>query len=235
MTKKAFYNILGFLLFGTSCTHSPIYPAGYNPADGPISSGLPCNPDTVYFVNDVLPILVSNCAMSGCHDAQTKADGIQLTSYASVMQSGKVKPGDPNNSDFYEVLTASRDDKRMPQPPYQRLSSDKITLIRRWIEQGAQNKSCLDIQGACDTLNMSYAAHIAPIISNNCIGCHSGSNPSGGLLLTNYNQVAEQASIGKLQAVISHSSGVAAMPPGNRLSDCNITKIKAWANQGLIQ
>jgi hypothetical protein len=47
--------------------------------------------------------------------------------------------------------------------------------------------------------------------------------------------VAAQANTGKLQAVVSHSAGVAAMPPGNRLSDCNVSKIKAWANQGLIQ
>ena len=31
----------------------------------------PCDPSKVYFVNDVLPIFLSSCAYSGCHDAAT--------------------------------------------------------------------------------------------------------------------------------------------------------------------
>lgn len=226
---------LSLLLLNASCRHDPIYPPGYDPSKNPISTGLPCNPDTAYFVNDILPIMISNCAMSGCHDAQTKADGVQLTSYATIMQSGTVRAGDPNESDLYEVLIESRDDKRMPQPPYPRLDAAKIELVRKWIQQGAQNNACLDNAGECDTINMTYTSHIAPIINSNCTGCHSGNNPSGNVLLTNYNQVASVASNGLLLAVVSHSPGVAAMPPGNRLSDCNVNKIKAWANQGRPQ
>lgn len=173
--------------------------------------------------------------MSGCHDAQTKADGIQLNSYASVMQSGEVKPGNPYDSDLYKVIVETRNDKRMPPPPYPSLDANKIDRIRKWILQGAQHNSCLEAMGECDTLGMTYNLDIAPILTNNCTGCHSGSNPSGNLLLTNYNQASAIASSGLLQAVVSHSAGVAAMPPGNRLSDCNVNKIKAWANQGRNQ
>lgn len=235
MKNALLYAAIGLLFTSAGCKHDPLYPAGYDPATNPISTGLPCNPDTAYFVNDILPILISNCAMSGCHDAQTKAEGIQLTSYASVMQTGDVKPGNANGSELYEVLIETREDKRMPVPPSPRLDAGKIALVRKWIEQGAQNNSCLDNQGECDTTNMTYTADIASIISSNCIGCHSGVSPGGGMLLSNYSQVVAQASNGTLQAVVSHSAGVAAMPPGNRLSDCNISKIKAWANQGLIQ
>jgi uncharacterized membrane protein len=235
MKNALLYVAFSLLFIGSGCTHDPLYPVGYDPANNPISTGLPCNPDTAYFVNDVLPILISNCAMSGCHDAQTKADGIQLTSYASVMQTSEVRPGNASESELYEVLVETREDKRMPQPPTPRLDAAKIALVRRWIEQGAQNNSCLDNLGECDTTNMTYTADIAPIISSNCIGCHSGASPSGGILLSNYAQVAAQASNGTLQAVVSHSAGVAAMPPGNRISDCNVSKIKAWANQGRIQ
>ena len=46
----------------------------------------PCDPDTVYFEMDVLPILLSSCGKSGCHDA-TAQDGVRLDSYAATMAS----------------------------------------------------------------------------------------------------------------------------------------------------
>jgi len=38
----------------------------------------PWDSNIVYFDKDILPILNSNCAMSGCHDAGTAAEGIIL-------------------------------------------------------------------------------------------------------------------------------------------------------------
>lgn len=230
-------NIQRFLLILTlgnalACQHAPIYPPGYIPPNDEQPTGLPCNPDTVYFVNQVLPLLISNCAMSGCHDAQTRADGIQLTSYATVMQSGEVKAGDPGDSDLYEKLLESRNDKRMPPPPYNRLSSDKIELIRKWIAQGARNNSCIESGGDCDTTSIGYAQVIAPIISNNCLGCHSGTNPSGGIQLSSLNAVQAQANAGRLLGAIQHSAGFTPMPPGSSLTACQILQITAWINQG---
>ena len=52
---------------------------------GNTPTGVPCDPDSVYFDNQVLPILVSNCAKPGCHDAASHQDGVVLSSYASLM------------------------------------------------------------------------------------------------------------------------------------------------------
>lgn len=87
----------------------------------------------------------------------------------------------------------------------------------------------------CDTANMTYSANVAPIISANCTGCHSGSAPSGGVTLSTYAGVKTQADNGNLVGVITHASGYPAMPQGgSKLSDCNINKIKAWIARGAL-
>ena len=35
-----------------------------------------CSPDTVYFSQTILPLITSNCAMSGCHDAISHKEGV---------------------------------------------------------------------------------------------------------------------------------------------------------------
>ena len=45
-----------------------------------------CSPDSVYFVNEIMPIISSNCTMSGCHDNITHAEGVNLTTYTNIMR-----------------------------------------------------------------------------------------------------------------------------------------------------
>jgi len=51
----------------------------------------------------VLPLLVANCARSGCHDNISRAKGIVLTDYPQVMSTGKVKAGKPADSKLYTL------------------------------------------------------------------------------------------------------------------------------------
>jgi hypothetical protein len=134
--------VLGVLLFSaTACTHESLAPPSLDPDY--ISS--PCSPDSAYFVRDVLPILTSNCAMSGCHDAVTRAEGIRLDHYKAVIQTGEVRAGDPEHSELLEVCLETRPDKRMPPPPRSPLSPLQIETLRRWIVQGARNNDCTDL------------------------------------------------------------------------------------------
>jgi hypothetical protein len=100
----------------------------------------------VSFVNDVAPILKENCY--ACHDAKKHSGKLEMTSYAKLRQGGTdddpVAPGKPGESLLVQRLTAEGD-KRMPPPPKDRISAGegalppaKITVIRRWIEQGAK-------------------------------------------------------------------------------------------------
>jgi len=65
---------------------------------------IPCDPDTAYFQNDVLPLLMSSCGIAGCHDPQTAEDDVILTSYFYVMETADVEPGEPWESDLWERL-----------------------------------------------------------------------------------------------------------------------------------
>jgi mono/diheme cytochrome c family protein len=195
-------------------------------------SGHPCDPDTIYFERDLLPILQSACAQPGCHDAITQQDGVRLTDYASVMATGKIEPGDPDDSELYEVIIDPDPDKRMPPPPNSALPSEQIAAIRKWIEQGAQNLFCDDEE--CDTTNITYTNTVEPIIAMHCLGCHNDANPLGGLSLQGYDKVATIANDGRLMGTISHEPGYPAMPKnGMKLSDCKILQIETWIDNGL--
>ena len=224
--------ILIFSFASTSCKHKPtIENASTDPMDTIPNSGTPCEPGIVYYFRDVQPILVSNCAVSGCHDNVTKRKGIDYSSFASAIATGKIKPFKPNSSDMYEVLFDNGDDKMPPNPRPSLTNAQKAT-IKKWISQGAKEYFC-DANIGCDSTNTSYANDIVPILTNSCTGCHSGNNPSGGVSLDSYQNTASFANNGKLYGTSAHLSGYAPMPPsGSGLSSCDLAKIKNWIDQG---
>lgn len=190
---------------------------------------------TVCFERDILPILRSSCAMSGCHDSQTHEEGIDLTSYVSMQNSKKrlVVAHDVQGSKLYKAITEDEgDDDRMPPPPRPRLTDDQIALIRRWILEGATNRDCSQDSTGCDVSNVTYAKTIQPILQNNCLGCHSGSAPTAGISLVGYTNVKKLADDGRLVGVTSHAQGYIAMPPGGTLQNCAIEQIKKWVENG---
>lgn len=211
------------------CKHSPPEKQiNQNPTGG-IDN--PCDPDTVYFVNDVLPLLTSSCAYAGCHDAASRQDGVNLSTYATILASADVEPGSPRRSDLYEVITENDPDKVMPPPPASKLTQEQIDKIAKWIEQGAKNNQCAD----CDTTNVKYSTHIRKILSNNCIGCHSASNSSGGINLSNYSNVKAEVDNAKLTGVINHLPGFKPMPPsGVKLNECDLHAVEIWIKNGAL-
>ena len=90
--------------------------------------------------------------------------------------------------------------------------------------------------GNCDTSNSTFSAAVQPALQTyGCIGCHSGSAPSGNILLGSYADVKTYVQNGKFYGSITHSSGYVAMPQGgNKMSTCDINKIKAWIDAGAL-
>ena len=187
-----------------------------------------CDPDTVYFQNSILPLVVSSCATTGCHDQDSHKDGVILTDYASIIKTGEIKPGDPNDSEFFETLTDD-DDDLMPPPPFDPLNSEQIQLIRTWIEQGAENNSCID---GCDTTTVTFAGQIWPMMESYCTGCHSASAPGGGIVIADITDMVSLAENGSLMGSIRWEAEYAKMPTNQQLSECSIKVLQKWIDDG---
>lgn len=222
---------LGFMT--QSCQHEPpVNPNGGKDTTGqnPPPAGNNCNPDSVYFENEILPLLTSSCGTIGCHDAGTKSEGLDVTTYNGIINSGKVKAGNPGGSDLVEVLNENDPDKVMPPPPANKLTPDQIAKITKWVQQGARNNAC---KSGCDTTKFAFAAQVKPLIDLKCKGCHSGAFPSGGIPLATHSEIKTQADNGKLLGTITHSNGFKAMPQGTaKMPDCEITIIRKWVLAG---
>lgn len=217
-----------------SCRHdTELAPVGGGTGGGGTGgggTGVLCDPTKIYFQQQVLPVLLSNCAMSGCHDDASHQGGVVLTSFEKVMSTAGIRPGHPGNSELYERITDTDPDKRMPRPPRSPLSPAQITVIRQWIEQGALNLSC---QPSCDSNSFTYSGAIKAIITSKCQGCHSGTTASGGIDLSSYNGVKAKVTDGRLLGAINHQPGFSAMPKnGAKLSECEITQVRKWIEGG---
>ena len=220
-----------------SCEHDPLYTSiegedPENPGNGdPDNPDNPeeCDPNIVYFENEVLPIIISSCSTIGCHGNGSAEDGIELSTYEGIMQI--VEPNDPSDSEIIEVITETDPDKIMPPPPNTPLSDEQINTIIAWINQGAQNNACTST--SCDTSNVTFSQTVWPIIQNKCVGCHSGASPSGGISLATYSDLAVVAGNGQLFGAINHDPGYVPMPfNANKLPQCEIDQIEIWINNG---
>lgn len=242
MNKKVYYIILFVLLAIGSCKHEPQEPpVTNNPGggNGGGGNGGPdtttfCDPDSIYFEQQVLPLIVSSCAIPGCHDPGTAEDNVILNSYENIMNTADVDPFDPEGSDLYEVITEDDPDKFMPPPgEYPPLSAEEVQLIQNWILQGAQNLSC---ESSCDTTNVTFSMKIEPIISTKCQGCHSGGEPQGGISLTNYAEVRDVALFGTMLDAVQHTGDATPMPyNSNQLPPCEVDLIRIWIENGAPQ
>lgn len=233
--RKTFGHLFLFFfvsLIIISCKHDPIIDITPPPAPPALPSPpvvvVKCSQDTTYFQNEVLPLFVSNCAKSGCHNSQSQQNDVILNNYNNIMNTGQIVPGNPEGSKAYEMIIRTGEDA-MPPQGNSPLTNAQILVIRNWILQGALNNHC--DQSGCDTINISYSGSLKGILQLNCQGCHSGSNPPNGIDLTNYTNVkaATNPPSGRLIGSISHSTGYSPMPKGGvQLTDCQITMFKKW-------
>lgn len=84
--------------------------------------------DTVSFSEKILPMMLNNCATSGCHDAASASDGKILTNHAQISQ----------------YAEASRDAMSGATSPQMPLGGDPLAdslqnQFKAWILQGKLN------------------------------------------------------------------------------------------------
>ncbi len=244
MQTKVLFKTLSLLALITTliiaCKHEPTLYPGTATTDVIIKtdtttvnnvSGWKCNADTAYFQYDVLPVLISSCATSGCHDAITREDGYQLTDYASTIKKG-ISAGRASNSKLYTEIASG---SMPPRSSGITMTQAQKDIIAKWINQGAKNLSCNPNFGTCDSTNVKFSTFIAPLVQNKCQGCHTGTSAGGGIKLDSYATIKTSVQSGKFWGSIVHTTGYSQMPKGSaKLPQCELNKIQAWIKRGAI-
>ena len=90
-----------------------------------------------HFLNKVKPLLDSRCIT--CHGAEKQKGGLRLDSRAAAIQGGEsgpaVVPGKPGESLLLDAVLHSK--KELKMPPKEKLTAADITVLKRWIRDGA--------------------------------------------------------------------------------------------------
>jgi len=95
-------------------------------------------PAEQHFNERVKPLLESRCI--SCHGPDKVKGGLRLDSRAAVLKAGDsglpaVRPGKPAESLLLQVVMHSKKDLEMP--PKEKLTSNDIAVLERWIRDGA--------------------------------------------------------------------------------------------------
>ncbi|MGB0863944.1 MAG: c-type cytochrome domain-containing protein [Saprospiraceae bacterium] len=187
----------------------------------------------ICFQTEILPIFVSNCTGSGCHNSTDREEGYDLTNYNGIMKG--IIAFDANGSEHIKSILDSDPDDVMPPPPASPLSATQISLLTEWINKGAPNTANCET-GACDSLvNLSFATEVMPIIQTNCAGggCHDVT-AAGGYDYTSYSGVKSSVDNSRMMGTINHQSGFSAMPPSYQISSCDNKTIETWISEGAL-
>jgi len=87
----------------------------------------------------------------------------------------------------------------------------------------------------CDTTNVTFSATVAPMLSGNCLSCHSNSSAAAfgnNIRLEAYADVQSKAAA--VAGSIKHTGSYSPMPKnGGKLKDCAIKQFDIWVRQGM--
>jgi uncharacterized membrane protein len=203
---------------------------GTTTGSGTSNTTVTCSPtittntkDSVCFNTQILPFIINNCAKSGCHDTKSRAEGYELTNFQTITSKG-IDRKNPKNSKLYtEMLNG------MPPSPAAKLLKSETDLVLKWITEGAKNVTC---GVSVDTANVTFSKTINPLIQTNCVGCHKTGSVSGGVLLDSYANVKFYVDNKKMWGAMNYQSGYFAMPPSQKLTDCQLSVVQKWIDKG---
>ncbi len=231
------------------------------PEPGPMPPPAPTG--GVSFVSDVAPMLVEKCGR--CH-IQGARGNFAMPNFAALMKGPPegvvVFPGDPVGSRLVETIESGD----MPRGGG-KVSADQLTALKQWIAQGAKfdgpaADTPLDTlaaagqpaeatpppvmaKAATGKETVSFASQIAPLLIDNCTGCHiDAMNDRGGLRMDTLAQLLRGGDSGSVVApgrgeaslLVQKLRGTVGdrMPAGGRppLSDDAIQLVSTWIDEG---
>ena len=101
-----------------------------------VTSSTARSADRIEFARDIQPVLRENCLE--CHGPTKQKGGLRLDRKSSALKgfTRRIVPGNSPNSMVYQRLVGVEYGTQMP--PTGELGAKKISLIKAWIEQGAE-------------------------------------------------------------------------------------------------
>ena len=90
------------------------------------------------------------------------------------------------------------------------------------------------LNSTCDTVSVTFSGTIKPVLSNNCLACHSNSAASfagNNIKLEDYTDVQSRTTA--ITGSINHTGSFSPMPKnGGKLNDCLIRQFDIWVQNG---
>jgi len=99
----------------------------------------------VSYQRDIAPLLAEHCGRCHQHDGRgTQKSGFAMDTYEQLLKGTRIgaviKPGAATASTLMSLVEGRADPKiRMPPDSHNPLAPEQISLIRRWIDEGAKN------------------------------------------------------------------------------------------------
>ncbi|MFK7736690.1 MAG: c-type cytochrome domain-containing protein [Pirellulaceae bacterium] len=219
----------------------------------------------VSFAKDIAPWIVEACGR--CHIDSSRGR-FSLATFAALRSGVRGAPvvysGDTKGSRLVEVIESGD----MPRGN-RKVSSDQLYLLKKWVEQGANfdgedpGQGLRDLAGASapasdaapqqppmtrrpdGTESVSFSKDIAPVLLENCNGCHiSGRRASGNLRMDSFAQLMRGGDSGEPLAGTNANESLLIrklrgqegqrMPAGGRpaLPEEQIQLISTWIREG---
>jgi hypothetical protein len=91
---------------------------------------------------------------------------------------------------------------------------------------------------SCDTSGNTFSQKVKPILDKKCASCHGAGvyqSLGGAINLDGYTNASNYSSPnGSLLKTITGDPSVPLMPPSGKLTDCEISQIRKWVNEGAV-
>lgn len=205
------------------------------------------NTQTVDFGLEIQPIIESACL--NCHNTRKAEGNLRLDSLEAAIRGGDSGPavvvGKPEESALYTLtaLTAGHDDIMPPNRPLSKVQTERL---RKWILEGACWSESKELQVRP---RIDFVKHIQPILEQNCLSCHSRTNPEAGYNLSTRKEAFKSgfdapyivrfrphASLLYTLAIVEKDADEL-MPPANAggpLAADAIETLRLWISQGAV-
>jgi hypothetical protein len=135
------------------------------------------------FTRDIAPILEERCWY--CHGEEEQESGLRLDRRANMLRGGDsgsaaIVPGKPEKSYLIDVVNHLDPEVKMP-PDEDKIPSEEIELLTRWIKEGAAWPGQMDAVAVEKSDHWSFRPVVRPVVPKSGVGFQPANDRNGKL------------------------------------------------------